>query len=423
VILSDSTLGTGLGAPHLRYLNDIRFIRYHKFASTARLLGEDAADAGAAGAVESSPLDQPNPWLELDASEEPTQPSQPDPPVESAVQGVVPPLTIRTTTDLVEVPVIVRNRRGDPVLGLSKGDFQIFDNAKPQEVRFFGREEGSHSCSQAAAPPDPLRVLSLGEDRISSDLAVIVIDQINTNWADLAYARQEVAKFLSRVPPAKTLGVYTMDLGGFTRRADLAPAVSPVYQPDGKKSERTRVKGAADSGRSSASGDSLAVLISIANHLARTPGRKSLIWISAGFPEGSHEKLLQAVKVFNDANLAIYSVDAPGLQTAFPDASVSAPTYSVEFAKSASETHTTPIHANQSTMLELSSRTGGRAFLNANDIRGAIEAAFNDFACSYRLGFYPQGVNTNGEYHEIEVRLLGHPGSRLRYRHGYLAKQ
>src|ERR1022692_2551661 len=30
VILSDSTIRTGLGAPDLRYLNDIRFIRYHK---------------------------------------------------------------------------------------------------------------------------------------------------------------------------------------------------------------------------------------------------------------------------------------------------------------------------------------------------------------------------------------------------------
>ena len=423
VILSDSTIRTGLGAPDLRYLNDIRFIRYHKFATTARLLGGDTADAGVAGPPENSVLDQPDPWLELDPSDELTQPLQEHSATGSRLQSAEPSLTIRTTTQLVEVPVIVRDRRGNPVSGLSKEDFQIYDNAKPQDVKFFGREAASSSCNETAAPPSPRRVFSTRrEESIPTDLTVILIDSINTNWADSAYARLEAAKFLRRVPPGETVGIYTMGLGGFTKRADLELPLAGWLDRSDSKSRRIRVKGTGDNGGSSP-GDSLAVLTSIAKHLGGMPGRKNLVWISAGFPQNSYDRLLQAAKIFNDANVAIYSVDAPGLQTAFPDATVSARTYDFEFAKSVSQTHTEPIHANQSTMLELSNRTGGRAFLNANDITGAIQAAFNDPACSYRLGFYPQALNPDGEYHEIVVRLAGHPDVRLRYRHGYFARR
>src|ERR1039458_8592956 len=52
-------------------------------------------------------------------------------------------VTIRTTTTLVQVGVVVRDAKGRPVEGLRKEDFEILDNGKPQPIAvFYGVEIG-----------------------------------------------------------------------------------------------------------------------------------------------------------------------------------------------------------------------------------------------------------------------------------------
>ena len=46
-------------------------------------------------------------------------------------------VTIRTTTTLVQVGVVVRDAKGKPVVGLKKEDFEILDNGKPQPIAVF----------------------------------------------------------------------------------------------------------------------------------------------------------------------------------------------------------------------------------------------------------------------------------------------
>ncbi len=165
-----------------------------------------------------------------------------------------------------------------------------------------------------------------------------------------------------------------------------------------------------------------------AKHLSGVPGRKTLIWVSVGFSmKGMHsDEMMGAVKILNDSNVALYSVDAAGLQTGFWDATVrvpngpcGAPEYNFQFVLSASRVHTFEIYANQSTMLELSDRTGGRAFLGSNNIAGSIQSSIKDLQGSYRLGFYPSDINFDGHYHDIRVKLVNRPDVRLRYRRGY----
>jgi len=139
-----------------------------------------------------------------------------------------------------------------------------------------------------------------------------------------------------------------------------------------------------------------------------------------------HAEMLKAVKIFNDSNVALYSISAAGLQTGFWDAgklvpndSSGAPVYDFKFVLATGRVHTAMIQTNQSTMLELSGRTGGRAFLGGNDIVGAIQSAFDDPQASYRLGFYPGDLNYDGSYHDIRVKPINRPELRLRYRRGY----
>jgi hypothetical protein len=45
--------------------------------------------------------------------------------------------SFRVATRLVQVNVIVTDHRGDPVTGLTKDTFEIFDRGRPQKLIFF----------------------------------------------------------------------------------------------------------------------------------------------------------------------------------------------------------------------------------------------------------------------------------------------
>jgi VWFA-related protein len=459
---------SAVGTRAIRYLNDVRFVRYKRFAASSRLLaGEtpESADAAPSTQGDTPPTEETGTWMETPPAEEPATPqvALADAPLTSP--AAQPPLTIRTAAQLVEVPVIVSDRRGHAIDGLKSEDFEIYDDGKPQKVQMFaanhrrelaGERAGFENADGRLARQDTDSGKTASSD-MRSNFTVILLDQLNTDWADVAYARSEILKFLRQLPPNESAAVYAMDAGTFTVLKDFSRETvdaaktrfpgqdryhfarsaysAPERQPDvlltdwlngSRTGSRQYAAKAVFSSSENRTSGSLDVLLAVAKHLSGLPGRKSIVWVSAGFPQGRYEDLVDAGRVFNDLNVAIYCVDAPGLRVALPDATVQVPkdaggarVLTPEFRTFVSRTNTFAINANQSMMLELSTRTGGRAFLNANDQAGAILAAFKDPQESYRLGFYAQDLDRSGRYHEIRVRLVNGNAARLRYRRGY----
>ena len=72
-------------------------------------------------------------------------------------------------------------------------------------------------------------------------------------------------------------------------------------------------------------------------------------------------------------------------------------------------------------MLNLAASTGGRAYFNTNDFKGAIQRTLADSRRTYDIGYYPDTGEWHGEYHTLEVRLKK-TGAVLRYRKGYFAR-
>jgi hypothetical protein len=71
-------------------------------------------------------------------------------------------------------------------------------------------------------------------------------------------------------------------------------------------------------------------------------------------------------------------------------------------------------------MQKMADDTGGHAFVNTNDLTGAIRKAVEDSAVTYTLGFYLDTDSLDGKFHELKVEVK-RPGLNVRYPKGYLA--
>ena len=373
----------------------------------------------------------------------------------------MPDLVLRTTTRLVQINVIA-TKHGEPVPGLKKEDFQVFDNGKRQEIRQFSEE--TRALLPAVAAPLPTGTFTNQlEQRSGTPAAVtaILLDGVNTRFSDQTYARKQVVQFLRQIQPEDRIAIYTLDSRGLrvlhdftTDSADLVAKLAK-YQGD-IAPDVTGVSETIDplGGFLGGGGNSferafflnnriqqtLHAIEFIAQNLAPLPGRKNLIWISSAFPlqmgflpsggnrgsattgmpgngramsSGSATRLPReqrtwtddadrTIRALNDANLAIYPVDARGL------------------VASASPRTANRTYANQATMEELATRTGGRAFINTNDIASAVRTAVQDSSVTYTLGFYPQNDKFDNSFHNLRVKLVDFPHLDLRYRKGYV---
>ena len=181
-------------------------------------------------------------------------------------------------------------------------------------------------------------------------------------------------------------------------------------------------------------GRTVDALLAIGNYLAQFPGRKNLIWVSASFPVGTGfdtprqpgdtrdqiqftGEVKRAVKALNNADLAIYPVDARGLVAG----GVAAGATSIAGRNSTGSglPDANNFYSTRGIMEELADDTGGRAFYNTNDLAGVIRHAVDDTRANYTLGFYPH-IRWDGTYHDLKVKV-NRPGVHLRFRKGYYA--
>jgi len=148
----------------------------------------------------------------------------------------------------------------------------------------------------------------------------------------------------------------------------------------------------------------------IARHMSGLPGRKNLVWMSAGFPfkpvvaqrkigvqaqatvetpDDFSSQLNRASKALNDANVALYPVDYQGLNGAYPEV-----------------------------MMRLATATGGNVTYHTNDLKDAVTTAIADGDVSYTLGFYSADKREDGKLHDLKVKV-NQQDVDLHYRSGY----
>ncbi len=72
-------------------------------------------------------------------------------------------------------------------------------------------------------------------------------------------------------------------------------------------------------------------------------------------------------------------------------------------------------------MRTIAENTGGRAFVNMSDVPRAVRELVEDNNSFYLLGYYPEPLVHDGKFHDVDVKIKGRPGLKVRARSGYAA--
>src|SRR5215471_16732536 len=121
------------------------------------------------------------------------------------------PEPIRINVQLVEINVVALDKTGEPVVDLTKNDFEILDNGKPQEVRFFALETKSQPSVPPVPPPEHVfSNKTLGKVAIAPGVSVVLFDLLNTEFADQANSKQQLLSLMHKLPTGERIGVYVL---------------------------------------------------------------------------------------------------------------------------------------------------------------------------------------------------------------------
>jgi VWFA-related protein len=364
--------------------------------------------------------------------------------------------------NVINLDVFVTDKKGQPVTGLTKEDFEILEDSKPVQITNFYAENRAEAPREAAA--------KAADRPLDQRLRLVVyVDDVNLSAATRDNILGKVSEFLHRelVPGDEVMLVrydlkldlrrpFTADLGQVD--SDLA-AISKLSS-DMRQFEQSREQAVEDI-IGSMEGDvyeptlvetrilawgeqegavvkgALAALDSVVSWLAGVPGRKAILYVSDGlalapghdlfvaWAQGSRGlvggSIVDRITPFKDQGLdlskrfrettahagrngiAIYPIEA----------------YGVRAARGTSRQNAT-VQSRQNGLRLLAEETGGQALLNAAQPLVALAPLAQDLTTYYSLGYQPHRQGDEVE-HRIEVRVKP-KGAQVRYRRWYRDK-
>jgi len=329
------------------------------------------------------------------------------------------PLAVfRSTTRLVILDVVATNDKGQAITDLKSGDFTVLENGQPQEIIDFS----FHTPGQITRTAAQANVITnVPQFRGQSCLNVILLDAINTDFSNNAYAQDMLVKYLGTSPTIQPTAIYALEaklklLHDFTTDTQVlrdvlnhyrsqAPTHLPTVEAAASPFSRRGTFRPEHQGRLAA----FNAMSFLAENLAAYPGRKNLIWVSEGFPLN-----LFPDAVMGDGVVAIEDFSPIMEKIADDLMAAQVAVYPISAAGVSLNSQFTA-HA---AMAGLAERTGGKTFFNRNDIDTGVRTSLDDGATYYTLEYYPSNKNWDQKFRHIQVKT-SRSGLKLQHRDGY----
>ena len=343
-----------------------------------------------------------------------------------------PPQTpFKSGVNLVEVDVVVTDKGGKPIRGLTQQDFEVFEDGKPVEIATLVAVDLPPAPADATIPPADLSGTSIRSNDQPEDgrVLLIVLDDYHVRF-DAGYAKRTrtiARRLVERLGPSDQVAVIAtsgraINQAEFTDdKARLAEAIDRFFP----QSEQTVSGGlVADSLQRSLStpggggglgfvGEMKArwamdTLGNAAKALAEIPHRrKAILLVSEGLPvsvdeiisnqyaAGAWDGLRDFIFTAQRSNVAVYPVDPCGLSTECSTAA-------------------------QDNLRTLADSTGGFAVLNTNAPEDSVDRIVEENGTYYLLGYSSPAAPNDGRRHRIKVRSRV-PDVEVRARDGYIS--
>ncbi len=365
--------------------------------------------------------------------------------------------TLTVNANIVLTNVVVRDKKtGAVVKDLKASDFTVLENGKPQRIASFDYQNVDQAAQLAEknTVSGKASIADLLERNFAADpqqlrdhrLIVMFFDLSTLQDDDTDRAVEAAQKYINtQMQPADLVALVSfstalkMDQDFTSNKQALLHGLARYNGTDqtsfGTGATGGTTAGTGDDGSSFVADDTeynnlntdreLYAIRQIAQSLERVPQRKSMLYFSGGLSRNGIENqasLREATNAAAKANLAIYSVDARGLQALPPvgDATQGSLRGTAAYTGSAVATQFSNNFSSQELLSTLSTDTGGKAFFDSNDFGPAFQQVQHDTEAYYILGFHSSDPRRDGAFRHLTIKV-NRSDVKLEYRPGYYA--
>jgi VWFA-related protein len=289
---------------------------------------------------------------------------------------------IKVDVDVVSLYCTVHNKQNGLVSTLTKDDFQLAEDGKPQTIKYFSRET------------DIPLTMGLLVDVSGSQQNLIEVERQAASQFFSSMMKQKDEAFLISFGADSDL---LQDLTGSPR--SLQQGLSRLKLNMGYSGPTAGPVPTMNKARGTVLYD--AVYLAAHDMLAHESGRKAIILITDGEDEGSKLNIKEAMEAAQKADSIIYSILYVDRQF-YGGFSVG--------------------YSGESALKQMSDETGGRVFTVSG--KNTLSSIFNqiqeEMRTQYLIGYSPTNQNKDGSYRKIDLKTHD-KDQKVQVRKGYYA--
>jgi VWFA-related protein len=388
---------------------------------------------------------------------------------------------VKISTNLIQLDVIVTDKKGNQVMDLKPEDFEIYENNEKQDITNFSyislNSNGEPANSQIAEQiqrkkdksfvPPPAQKLQLEKIRRTYAL---VIDDLGLSFENVYWVQLNLRKFINEqmqdgdlvaiVRTGSGIGAlqsFTNDKrqllatidklrwnpqgrGGVSAFAAISTTLKENLQgikradgkirsPLGNEEDKEFEDRIADFQNENFSAGTLGALSYIIRGLRDLPGRKSVMLISEGFQltrDRMPTRIFDAMRVIADlanrSSVVIYTLDPRGLVA--PDGATAQDDITITASNGADN----PLDKREEDFQEslqslrfLAYETGGIPYVNQNNIGNGLRRVLQDQNGYYLIGYQPDAETFDpkkNKFNKLSVKIK-REGVKVRHRSGF----
>ncbi len=336
---------------------------------------------------------------------------------------------LRIDTQLVDVPFVVTDKTGKPLLNLKQNNFILYEDGKKQEITDF------------AATAAPFEV-------------ALLLDTSGSTRSDLALIQRAAENFIASLRPGDRVSIIA-----FESKIDGSKSIAVSEVLSKLTADRNKLKDVLARVKTSNGTPYYDALLQVIEKIFDEKpkdefrGRRALVALTDGVDSTSRSDFEEAREKVTQAGIVSYFIQVDTREffeenllgdcsqaMRFSQAQIRR-YYRTFYPKSNIEKVSGFCQLGDFERLDISKKlyeladeemqylaknSGGKVFPvgDLSEARTAFKSVADEIGTKYSLGYYPSNDKRDGSYRKIKIELKGVPaGAQIRAREGYTAPQ